>query len=682
VTCEHRRSPVSSIASLQSGAGDAVSYSIGILAALFVEAHSTAHLRSMEPQPPLIALEREASHSRLAKTSRRLDTGSAFVYAALVAVLLERMSAVAADLQLWADGAWFLIRIASTRTYYFWVGDWKREFFRARIFTILWEQTPLVVATHLRIHSLHVLSLIFGFSLYSHALLSLYICYRYAARRWYMLFPLLSFFAGTMNVEAYLATDSHFIVSLYWPVLFILLFGEELTGWTLVLLLGLSIPMVVSYESMVFFGVILAAVCAWRWKRSPKYKTLLAALALWYLLGTALAAASVIWPFDPSNRQGFIRGLMILLQSQHLAAQVSLVALLCCGLLLAVPSRLAAVQKLVAAVGLASVCYLCVEVLMGHTPSSLDVEVSARVLNLLLPLAATCLLIAVLAGWFKPDQTTIARTAILIGALGLGQAYWNFGAIMRWQGMLATLRYELLLHQGPVAFDDSILSQQQLGPLRLHELHAGWPLLPLSLYEAGQGQVRSIIVPEAGTYWPFDPFDPEALPELSRYRLYYDSYRQSLQRNWQYSLGEILTFSRAGSAALFMRGQWSYPQSDRAWGTGPDFGLDLPLSQERLPDAVSLWAMVAPNLAPGFSDLSVQVTVNKIPVGEWQFQYSSDPVTTRTLQIPKAALILSNPAQIRFHVLGPIRSPAEIGEGSDARKLSLAFLELSLEKTQ
>jgi hypothetical protein len=92
--------------------------------------------------------------------------------------------------------------------------------------------------------------------------------------------------------------------------------------------------------------------------------------------------------------------------------------------------------------------------------------------------------------------------------------------------------------------------------------------------------------------------------------------------------------------------------------------------------------MVAPNLAPGFSDLSVQVTVNKIPVGEWQFQYSSDPVTTRTLQIPKAALILSNPAQIRFHVLGPIRSPAEIGEGSDARKLSLAFLELSLEKTQ
>ena len=63
--------------------------------------------------------------------------------------------------------------------------------------------------------------------------------------------------------------------------------------------------MVVSYESMMFFGVTLAAVCAWRWKRSQVPDSL-GALALWYLLGTALAAASVIWPFDLSSRQGFI----------------------------------------------------------------------------------------------------------------------------------------------------------------------------------------------------------------------------------------------------------------------------------------------------------------------------------------------------------------------------------------
>jgi hypothetical protein len=268
-----------------------------------------------------------------------------------------------------------------------------------------------------------------------------------------------------------------------------------------------------------------------------------------------------------------------------------------------------------------------------------------------------------------------------VGALGLAQAYWNFGAIMRWQGMLATLRYELLLHQGPVAFDDSVLSQQ-VGDLRLRDLHAGWPLLPLSLYEAGRGQIRSIIVPEAGTYWPFDPFDPATLPDLSRYRVYYDSYRETLRRNWRYSLGEMLTFAKGGSAALYMRGQWSQPQSDKTWGRGPDFGLDLPLPQEELPKTLSLWAMVAPNLAPGFPDLSVQVMVNNVPVGEWTFQYSRDPVTTRTLQVPKAVLMLANPAQIRFHILGPIRSPAETGKSPDSRRLSLAFLELTLDRVQ
>lgn len=600
------------------------------------------------------------------------------IYAALVAVLLERMTAVACDLQLWADGAWFLVRIASTRSYYFWVADWKREFFRARIFTILAEQTPLVLATHLNIHSLHVLSLIVGITFYSHALISLYFCYRYAGQRWYMVFPLLSFFAGTMNVEAYLSTDSHFIVSLYWPVLFILLFREKLAGWTLLLLLGLSLPMVLSYESMMFFGVILAGVCAWRWKRSPQQRVLIAVLAGWYMLGVGLAVASVIWPFDPSNRSGFIQGLSALLHSSHLAAKVSLLVLLCCTGLFAVPSRMTGIQKLIAAVGLASVLYLCFAVLVGRSPSSLEVEVPARVLNLLLPLAATSLLMAVLAGWSKPNSQTIGTIAILVGALGFGQAFWNFGVIARWQGMLATLRYELLLHEGPVAFDNSIMSREQVGPLRLRELHAHWPLLPLSLYESGRGQVRSIIMPEPGTYFPFDPYAPANLPDLSRYGVHYDFYREVLKRNWQYVLGETLTFNQGGSAAQFLRGDWANAEDWATWSNGPDFGLDLPMLQPDLPDTVLLRAVVAPNLAPKFPDLSVQVLVNDVPVGSWSFQYSSDTITTRTVQISKATLTRANPAQVRFHIVGPIKSPAEIGKGPDARKLGLAFLKMSI----
>ena len=457
--------------------------------------------------------------------------GRALIYAALVALVLERVWAVASDLHLWADGIWFLLRIASTRHYYFWVGDWRSELFRSRIFTILGEQTPLLLATHRRVHSLRLLSLIYGTTLYSHALLSLYICYRYAAKRWYMLFPLLSLFAGSMNAEGYISTDSHFLVSLYWPVLFILLFREELRKGTLLLLLALSIPMVLSYESMMFFGVILAGVCLWRWRTFSQGRTIVAGLAAWYLLGATLALAAVIWPFDSANERGFLQALPWIPQSDHLAAKTSILVFCCCAVLLATPSRLAKLRRLPAGIGLAATLYLWIEVLGGRAPVGLDVLVPARVLNLVMPLAATALLFAVLFGWFKPDRNTIGLTAILVGALGLGQALWTFGCIAEWQGMLATLRYELLLHEGPIAYEDSVMSRDRIGPLHLSRLHANWPLPLLSIYESGRGEVRSIVMPPKGAYLPVDPLNPDTLPDLSRYRVYYDIYRAALDRN-------------------------------------------------------------------------------------------------------------------------------------------------------
>ncbi len=604
--------------------------------------------------------------------------GMAIIYAALVGVLLERVTAVAGDLQLWGDGCWFLIKIASSRSYYLWIGDWKKELFRSRLFTILAEQTPLVLATHLRIHSLHGLSLIFGITLYSHALLSLYLCYRYAAKRWYMLFPLLSFFAGTMNVEAYLATDSHFIVSLYWPLLFILLFRDELSRATSLLLIVLSVPTILSYESMLFFGLILAGVCVWRSRRLPQQRRLMAGLASWYGAGAALSAAAVIWPFDPANREGFLHGLLYLLGSSHLAAKVSIVVLICCVALLTLPAKVRRIETAVLTAGLASVAYLFVKVLVGLAPVSLNVEVQARVLNVVLPLAATGLLFLVVTGWARPDARAIGLAAILIGALGLGQVFWNLAAIGRWQVMLATLRYELSLHQGPLVYGDSILSKQ-VGPLHLSELHAGWPLLPLSLYVQGKGEIRSLLVPAPGSYMPFDPLAPATLPDLSRYRVRYDDYREFLAHQWQFRLGETLTLTSGGSAAPFMRGNWQGVEDWATWGGESEFGLDLPFDTGELPEAVLLSAMVAPNLSPKYPEMTVQVLVNNVAVGTWNFQYSPDVFTTRTVQVPRDVLTLSNPVQIRFHVAGVVHSPAEMGTAQDPRKLSLAFVKISLQ---
>ena len=582
-------------------------------------------------------------------------------------------------MHLHADGIWFLIKVASARNYYFWVVDWRSQFYKSRAFTILAEQTPVVLATHLRIHSLHALSLIYGVTLYCHALIALYLCYRFSTNRWYVLFPLLSLFAGSMNAEAVPANDSHFVLSLYWPVLFILLFRPELKRGTLWLLVGLSIPMVLSYESMLFFGVILASVCVWRLRRFAERRTLMVTLAAWYVLSSLIALAATIWPFDSGNKSGFSRGILVLLASEHLAAKVSILVLLCCAAVLMIPSRLRRVHFLILAAGLLSVAYLIFQVATGHAPLSLDSQMPARVLNLLVPLAATALLLCVLAGVFKPDSRAIGLTAILVGALGFGQAFWNLGCIMRWQGMLATLRYEMTLHEGPVAYENSVMSRKQLGPLHLNNLGTGWSLLPLSIYESGKGQVRSVVVGATNGFLPFDPFAPSTFPDLSRYGIRYDEYRDALQRNWRYRLGDTLTFTRGGSAFQFLRTGWASPEEWATWSEGQDSSLELPVQASGLPKSVILEARVVPLLSPENPSSTAEVIVNDVNVGQWSFEYIPEfEIRNMQVRISSEVLLRSNPVQIRFHIREPLKSPMELGKGADPRKLGLAFTSLRL----
>ena len=645
---------------------------------------AAANLEEREHNYAVMPGEARVNRWRSISLANREPTsiGRTVVFAALVALLLERATAVANDLQLWGDGIWFLIRIASTRTYYFWVANFWTDFYKSRVFTNLMVQTPLVLATHLRVHHLHALSVVFGITLYAHGLIALYLCYLYAAPRWYVLFPLLSLFAGTMNVETYIVTDSHVLVSLFWPILFILLFREQLTRGTLLLLLLLSIPTVVSYESMMFFGVVLAAVCLWRMRKFPRNRGLMAALAAWYLIGSGMAVAAVIWPFDPSNKAGFLRGLEVLYQSNHLGAKTSIGVLFCLALLFAVPSRLRIVQTLVAALGMFAVFYLCLEVFLGHVPTSLNDQISARVLNLIVPLIVTALLLLVRFGWFKPNRRALGLAAIVIGSLGIGQSFWTLACIGRWQGMLATLRYELALHEGPIAFEDSIMSHGRLGPLQVVDLHATWPLPLLSVYESEAGVVKSIVVPQANAYLPFDPLSPATFPNLSRYGITYAPYVEALNRNWRYSLGETLKFAHGGNAAPFLRGGWSHQESWATWSTQPDFELILPIADPVTSDVV-LSAKMAPNLSAGYSRLTVDVFVNDVPVGAWSFQYHPEfAPETKQLPIPKDVLGRSSPVTVRFHIREPLKSPTELGKGADPRKLGVAFVNLRLDPVE
>ncbi|MEA2627391.1 MAG: hypothetical protein QOD06_3436, partial [Candidatus Binatota bacterium] len=259
--------------------------------------------------------------------SRRL-CGDAFLLAAGVSVVLSALVAVSSDLHLFGDGSWYLLNLAATRRYAYWIGDWPTQFFQSRIGDYLVTQTPVLVAIHLGVHSLRALSKIYGISLWLAVLLPVWICLRLSRSPLDRLFPVIGLIAGTMNGAAFLVAESHLVAAFYWAILFLLLFGDERSTGRTRLLVALSAPLLLCYESMLFFGVILALVCLDRRRTAATGGPLYLGLAAWHLVAAALAAAAILWPFDPTNRQGFLAAMIgLLTRSDHLGAQVSIVCL-------------------------------------------------------------------------------------------------------------------------------------------------------------------------------------------------------------------------------------------------------------------------------------------------------------------------------------------------------------------
>jgi hypothetical protein len=606
--------------------------------------------------------------------------GDGFLFAAAVAVCLQILVAISTDLQLFGDGVWYLLKMAFTRHYAYWIADWHTQFFQSRIGTYLVVETPVVVAIHLGVHSLRALSKIFGFSLYLPWILSIYICYRQTRERVYLLFPVLSLVAGSMNSGAFIINESHLMAALYWSVLFILLFQEELTPPRKVLLLALSAPMLLCYESMAFFGTILAAVCLYRRRAPSAPKGLYLGLALWYLAGAAIAVASIVYPFDPSNRSAFLKGMRFLLfESDHLGVQISVTCLICITLTLVISRRIQWLRVVSFSAGSTAVLYLASEVLVGRQPYGLDIEVHARTLNFAVPLGLSLLMLAVWVKWIRPDARSIALVSMLTGALGIAQSFFIMGAAVKWTGMLATLRVELAQHTGPVLYQHSLMSRRQLGPLCLKRLHGNWPLLPLSIYESEHGMVQSLVLPEPDSFFPFDPYAPQSLPKLSAYRINYDAYKRAVEKDWQIALGHTIDFTSNGSSGLFLGKGWSSAENWATWTQAQEFDLKLLMAPDPKPRDVSLEAHVGPNLTPSQPSLSVEIFVNGVYSGRWEFyQIPEFAIRTEQLRVPADIFWKAQPVHVAFKINEPLKSPEEMRQGADPRKLGLAFLKMRI----
>jgi hypothetical protein len=143
-----------------------------------------------------------------------------------------------------------------------------------------------------------------------------------------------------------------------------------------------------------------------------------------------------------------------------------------------------------------------------------------------------------------------------------------------------------------------------------------------------------------------------------------------------YKIGSWIDFSTAGRATPFLATGWSVAEVWGRWSDGPTAGVVLP---EILMSAgksqvtgleIDAYAFVTEN----FPVQTVNVFANGQQVGRMEFAFS---VPDRVIQIPLPADLVrpDQAVRLRFEIESP-RSPADVGQSVDGRKLGIAMRKL------
>jgi hypothetical protein len=314
--------------------------------------------------------------------------------------------------------------------------------------------------------------------------------------------------------------------------MFALLFRRLQRWLDLVVVVGLSLPMVVLYPTVVLLAPALAGVALWRWRRRAKerFGAVWIALAIWFVIVAAVAVFLIIEPRDASNRDSFlaqIRSLAFLyvrgtgVNWPLALALVAMPLLLFCAWRPQVADRWIRLWLPPYLLFAAFTALAPVVALRSFAP---DLQHAARaweapaVVLLLLPLFAH------LSGRLKLDGTGRRLVLLVAAILAVGQITWQIATTAQWSGRLSLFRDVLAGGSGLMPFEQTPLARDRIGLQAVRPLGWRWTDPLLSIVLAPGGQVTAIVsAPRTVGWQPFDPAQPDTLPpvpgiDYSRYR--------------------------------------------------------------------------------------------------------------------------------------------------------------------
>ena len=602
------------------------------------------------------------------------------VAVAAAAYLVQASVAIATGRHLFGDGSWLLLRLLAENHITHLNNNTWNDFFVGRFGSFSYQQLPTLLAARMGVRSLKVLSVVFGVTLFSFKPLSLLLCYRFARDKRYVLFPLLSLFAGAMNSEAYLISETHLMSALFWAALFGLLYPREFGWFDLAAMTVVSAPLILCYETMAVLGLVLVGVCIYRWRaiaRSQREKWLTVVFGAWYSLGVVFAMLAIIFPRDPTQRADFFKGLLFIFHYRHIGGRVSCIVLILCALIVLIPAIYK--KTLNVLVGLAVACSLVIPafILIHPELTSLDEHIVARTMNASVPLALAGAFLAVYFNPLQLDTGKYKRLFVMAVVLGICQSAWSVVASAQWSLMLNVLRSELKTQTGLLPFNGNLLSRPTLGGQPMRAMHAEWPLMSLSIVYADAGKVQAILLPPSTSFYPFDPRIPSALPRLERFHIDYSRYLAALPKTSPYEPGQWIDFSDGGDAIPYETGGWWKPEPWGTW-TAEQAGLTIDFGGEVKSD-LTMEAVAVAFVNDKHPTVDVEVLVNDITAGKWSFRFKSGAPEFETYRmvLSRKALNKALPVVIRLRVSGA-GSSAAAGLSGDARTLGLAVRRLRL----
>jgi len=607
---------------------------------------------------------------------------------------LDAGYAVFAQRHLYGDASWFLVKIMSTGSVTSFYTDFFHQFYYSRFVSYWLTQAPTVIALHLGVHGAQLLSWILGSTYFGLKLASLVICYKLLddGKKLFVVFPLFGLFAGTINSDIYIVTETHVAVSFLWPIAILLTKHERIGPVAKYLGFFGILAASFTYESWAFFSPLLMVAGYLNARRlDGKQRSTIGAMSVLLLVPLCVNWAAILFPRDPTNEAGFVQGVISVftgtlnhIATWHVTALASTLAVLLFALfMLAKREMLRATLYgwLLWPVVLILAIAPPLHFLMYHNGLVFGYSIVDRGFGgLAIQLILLVLYIGASGTKALDLRSAIKASASVLVALAVGQVASQILATRAWVHALDVTKATLATEHGSIPCSVIDRRSSSTGRVAPSTIMCSWWAYPMSVLFAKAGMVQSILAPPNLVFQPFNPLDAGSLPRFLYGGPDYAKYTATLGSSFTLHLGERASFTSGSEKVVMLRRGFSQPEPWATWTDGDVAKMHVCLENLAKMRSLRLTFEMIPFVTLSQPDRQISVVLPSGTAARWDFHYPDVKPGSRSLTISENDWPASGCGDITFHMLGAVRSPLELGMSGDPRKLGFALIAVSVTK--